>query len=72
MLMVPHHNIADADAKKFRVTDLLKPLNASLIGQENTKDEQDTLVAKHLDTVNQSQMKADNRGWEIILIESVH
>ena len=64
MLMVLHHNIVDADAKKFGVTDLFKPHTANLKGQEDTKDEQDTIVAKHLDTENQSQMKVDNRVWE--------
>ena len=64
MLMVPHHNIVDADAKKFGVIDLFKPPTTSLKGQEDTKNEQDTLVAKHLDTENQSQMEADNRVWE--------
>ena len=47
--MVPHHNIVDAHANKAGVIDLFKPHTTDLIviGQENAKDEQDTVVAKH-------------------------
>ena len=62
LLLVPHHNIVDAHAKKSGVIDLFKLHILGLIGQEDAKDDQDTLVAKH--PVNQSQMKVDNRVWD--------
>ena len=45
--MVPTFNIIDAHANKSGVIDLFKPHILGLIGQEDAKDEQDSLVAKH-------------------------